>query len=384
MADTEFKVFAQLLAIKYRKSRKPENFAKELFREIYLPEAEDDPVEDTLPRTFRGYYYGQNDITELASKIAGSLDTANFASYLQTDSDDTIESLCQAFKPWYSDINAENYCQRIAARFKDIIDYAATPKTKITPPVVVAGRGVLGPLIDYDALMRKYGVPLVAEAYGECQNEGCTNSLYIRQNGTMIEDYAVTVIDPTSAADDAANLIAMCPTCGKLYARTADADMILRMKEIKQNLILESDAMGELAHEKIEKSLRNVLLKVKDLDPADIPDNFNYDPVMVRQKIEKQNKQLYFKIQMNVSAYYSQVDDILRQYGREGVIDFDMFCAQVKVSFQKLKRRQIPQKVIFDNLVKWLVNSTREELESCETVIAYFVQKCEVFDVIAE
>jgi len=160
--------------------------------------------------------------------------------------------------------------------------------------------------------------------------------------------------------------------------------MILRMKEIKQNLILESDAMGELAHEKIEKSLRNVLLKVKDLDPADIPDNFNYDPVMVRQKIEKQNKQLYFKIQMNVSAYYSQVDDILRQYGREGVIDFDMFCAQVKVSFQKLKRRQIPQKVIFDNMVKWLVNSTREELESCETVIAYFVQKCEVFDVIAE
>lgn len=127
----------------------------------------------------------------------------------------------------------------------------------------MAGRGVPGSLIDYDALMKKYGVPLVAEAYGECQNEGCTNSLYIRQNGTMIEDYAVTVIDPSSTADDAGNLIAMCPTCWKLYAKTADANMILRMKEIKQNLILDSDAMGELAHEKIEKGLRNVLRKVK-------------------------------------------------------------------------------------------------------------------------
>ena len=384
LADTEFKVFAQLLATKYRKGRKVEIFAQELFKEIYLPESEDDPVEETLPRTYRGYYYGQNDITELASQIAGSLDTANFASYLQTDSDDTIESLCTSFSSWYPDIDANNYCQRIAARFKDIIDHAAAPKTKIAPPAVATGRGVPGSLVDYDALMRKYGVPLVAEAYGECQNEGCTNSLYIRQNGTMIEDYAVTVIDPSRSADDATNLIAMCPTCGKLYARTADADMILRMKEIKQNLILESDAMGELAHEKIEKGLRNVLRKVKDLDPADIPDDFNYNPAMVRQKIEKQNKQLYFKIQMNVSAYYAQVDDILRQYGREGVIDFDMFCAQVKVSFQKLKRRQIPQKVIFDNLVKWLVDSTHEELEPCETVIAYFVQKCEVFDVITE
>lgn len=72
---------------------------------------------------------------------------------------------------------------------------------------------------------------------------------------------------------------------------------------------------------------------------------------------------------MNVSAYYAQVDDILRQYGREGTIDFDMFCAQVKLVFHKLKRKNLPQKVIFDNLVKWLVDSTHGELEPCETVI---------------
>jgi len=74
LADTEFKIFAKLLATKYRRNRKVEVFAQELFEKIYLPESEDDPVDETLPRTYKAYYYGQNDITELASKISKSLD----------------------------------------------------------------------------------------------------------------------------------------------------------------------------------------------------------------------------------------------------------------------------------------------------------------------
>jgi len=104
--------------------------------------------------------------------------------------------------------------------------------------------------IDYDALKKKYGVPLVAETYGEFPNDGCANSLYIRSGNTLVEDYAVVVIDPSQSTEDATNLIAMCPACGKLYATAADEDTISRMQEIKQHLIMESEAMGELAHEK--------------------------------------------------------------------------------------------------------------------------------------
>ena len=383
MADTEFKIFAQLLATKYRKGKKAEEFTEDLFREIYLPEGEIDPIAETQPRTYRGYYYGQNDITELASQIAGSLDAGNFAKYIETDSDETIEYLCRSFSAWSSTINASNYAIEVAKRFEAIINNAAAPKTGVTA-VAVSNVGVPALQTDYDFIKRQYGVPLVAEAYGECQNDDCTNQLYVKDGSTMVEDYDIVVIDPSEDAYDATNLIAMCPTCGKLYARTATPAQIARIKDIKKNLLLEADAMGELAHEKIEKGLRNVLRKVKDLDPQDIPDEFNYDPAAVRQTIEKQNKQLYYRIQMTVSAYYAQVDDILRQYGREGIIDFDMFCSQVKLGFQKLKRRNLPQKVIFDNLVKWLVDSTHEELEPCETVISYFVQKCEVFDVITK
>ena len=56
LADTEFKIFAKRLSTKYRRNRKVEAFAKELFEKIYLPESEDDPVDETLPRTYKAYY----------------------------------------------------------------------------------------------------------------------------------------------------------------------------------------------------------------------------------------------------------------------------------------------------------------------------------------
>lgn len=112
LADTEFKVFAGLLTAKYLRGRKPEDFTKELFEKIYLPETVDSPVEDTLPRTYHGYYYGAHNITRLASKIAGSLDTESFARYIETDTDDTIAALCDSFRRWYPDINEENYSKK--------------------------------------------------------------------------------------------------------------------------------------------------------------------------------------------------------------------------------------------------------------------------------
>ena len=35
-------------------------------------------------------------------------------------------------------------------------------------------------------------------------------------------------------------------------------------------------------------------------------------------------------------------------------------------------------------MVDWLQRGTNEDRGACEVVISYFIQKCEVFDVIAE
>ena len=42
------------------------------------------------------------------------------------------------------------------------------------------------------------------------------------------------------------------------------------------------------------------------------------------------------------------------------------------------------QDKIYYEMTKWLSDATGEAWGDCEVVISYFVQKCEVFDVISE
>ena len=64
----------------------------------------------------------------------------------------------------------------------------------------------------------------------------------------------------------------------------------------------------------------------------------------------------------------------MKQY-RDLFIDFD----ETTVDGEPLS-----QTVIFDNLVRWLHENTDEDMEVCAIVISYFIQSCEVFDVIPE
>ena len=112
MADTEFSVFAKALATKYKNDKKPAEFTRTLFEKIYLADVSFIQLMDD--RRLRAYYYGQNDITELAQTIADDLDDKGFADYIETPSEDTIRYLCETFRPWCPDIDKDNYAQRVA------------------------------------------------------------------------------------------------------------------------------------------------------------------------------------------------------------------------------------------------------------------------------
>lgn len=378
MADTEFKIFAKLLSTKYRRNKKVEVFAKELFEKIYLPESEDDPVDETLPRTYRAYYYGPNDISELASKISGSLDTGNFAEYIQTDSDDTIEYLCDSFRPWFPDIDSSNYCACIAERFKDIIDHAAAPKTKDTTLAATSG-GV--PAIQMATLKEKYGIGLVAETGSVCPNDGCQKSLFTYRDGHTELIYDVAVIDPSNSFNEQPNLIALCPECAAKYAALKTPDDIARMTKIKEALVNAHDDQKIRADQHVQEGVRRVIEKIPFIKPpTDI--DLNYDPVPVRQKIS--DFALYLRIKTDVNVYFNDVHEVFQEMGREGKLRFNPFCQQVRYMYVSFRDKGYSQDQIFYEMTKWLYDATNEKWRDCEIVIAYFTQKCEAFDVIAE
>ena len=376
MADTEFSVFAKALATKYKNDKKPAEFTRTLFEKIYLADVSFIQLMDD--RRLRAYYYGQNDITELAQTIADDLDDKGFADYIETPSEDTIRYRCETFRPWCPDIDKDNYAQRVAGRFIAIINKAASPKAKKKPRVKVESQLTLFDPTPKD----KYGVLLVAEAGSTCHGEGCPNQLYLRENGRLEFCYDVVVIDPAQSDEDTENLIAMCPSCAAKY-RARGSQSIEYLQEMKRQLLDSYDDRDVSSSETVQDGVRRVLQKIPTVKPPQGVD-LNYDPVPLRNKIREENVELYIRTKNHVNVYYSDVHETFQELGKEGLLRFKPFCAQVRMLYLSYADMGYDQPRIYREMTRWLHTATNEDWDYCQIVISYFIQKCEVFDVIAE
>lgn len=380
MDKTEFSEYAQALSVYYQRDNDPIEFTRDLFAHIYKGSTEgaDAYVHDMEPRTLKGYFYHEHDITTTAKKISGALDIGAFAEYLKLDAEDSVTRLCDTFRSTCPDIDASTYEIVLAERFQTIIENAAKPKRKKTLSVVKTVKAC-----EIDEYTEKYGVSLVAEEQSICLNDGCTNSLFVRVNGQIAPDYEVVVIDPSLPVTGEDNLIAMCSGCAKKYKLAADPAKIRRMKEIKKHFTDIADRQEIVSQQKIVEDVRRVLTKIPDLPyPQGI--NLNYEPALLKQKISPDSPDLLAQIKVWVNLYYPDVHDTLQELNREGKQRFEPFCHQVRLNYLNLNEKGYSQRQIYEALIKWLQDATNEDSHACEIVIAYFVQKCEVFDVISK
>lgn len=379
MEKTEFSEFASALTPFFIGAMRPEDFTKELFMHIYLPSTDDEnPVEDTLPRTFKAYYYGDRDITTLAKKISGSIDKVGFAEYLYLDADDSIDSLCRVFRDECESINTSNYGSLLATRFEAIIANAAKPKRKKKSAPPVSGADALD---NTSNLKGKYGISLVAEVMSTCPNMGCTNSLFVRAGKQIAPNYDVVVIDPSAAKDDESNLIAMCPSCAQKYMLQQDSAHIAQISAIKKRFIELAEIQEVTANQNIEEDIVSVLSKIPS-QPFRMDVDLNYEPVPLKNKIAPDSPELLAQIKVWVNLRYTDVHSTLQELNRQGKNRFEPFCLQVRLNFLNLRSKDLSQRQIYDGIVEWLQKATNGDRHACEVVTAYFVQKCEVFDVI--
>ena len=370
MSETEFSIFAQKMAIVFMKDQSVEKFVLSLFSAIYFPDSEDNPVEEQLPRSYKAYYYGQNDITSIAKKIAYSLDSESFADKITLETDESIEILCDVFKDELPEINNSNYAVVIANRFKEIILNASKPK----------GKKIKHTNERNPTLKDKYGAYLLSES-SICPNDGCSRSLYIKEKDKLCGVYEVVVIDPEQDENNVENLIAMCPFCCARYRANKSREAILRMKEIKKSLIESYESRGITEEQTIQESIRLVIEQISEIH--NIPQiDLNYDPVFVRNKIEMDNNILYMKVKMHVNCYYQIVDDVFRSLSNEKHFRFNPFCQQVRYNYLRLRENGYEQDKIYYQMTKWICDATNGSWNACEIVISYFIQKCEVFDAI--
>ena len=379
---TEFEEFAHFLSTFFQGSRSPEQFTKDMFLAIYLPKEVDHPVDETEDRTYKAYFYGEHDITYLAKKIADSLDPKGFANFVETETDSVIEQICDKLRDYYKDIDENNFGEKTGARFEAIIQTAAKGKRKrkikATSHSIPAKIQTIS-----DSSQDKYGFYLVSEEGSICPNDGCTRTLFTNENGHLGLLFDVVVIDPDESTEDPRNLIALCPQCAAQYKNFSSPTAILRMKEIKKRFCEQAIDRELLSDQRIQEGVRKVIGKIPQMRPEE-PVDLNYDPVMLRKKIEPDNIALYLKTQGHVNYYFNIVHETMQQMGREGILRFKPFCEQVKMNYLELKEKGRDQVTIYRELTDWLQHGTSEERDYCEIVISYFIQKCEVFDAITE
>lgn len=161
--------------------------------------------------------------------------------------------------------------------------------------------------------------------------------------------------------------------------------------------MIEETSNSVLSQYEIETGVDRLLRKIQD-DLIELSDEeleelkLNYDPVKVRQKIpgnSLEQRKLLKKVLRNVREYFNLVERSLKNLNKEKVIRQRVFSSQIRNLFIEFDEATINDKpfsqtVIFDKLVDWLHRKTDEDLDVCAIVISYFIQSCEVFDVISE
>ena len=379
-------------------------FMREMFDQIIEPKDGGkihNPLYDKTGATLRKYVNPNDTKHYLPSKIVkeihDDLEPAKFSTYLMTFSDQTREDLSKALEPYIDGVTSYNVHDKCADYFKEILDSIIGINQR---PVQMTLSTVMTSSLP-PAVIERFGSRLLLETQGFCPSKGCTNELKeITENGSATPTYIPTLIDGMQPPVYE-NLIALCPACHARYLaeqqNSINGKSLAFLRQKKQEMMVENAANVVLSHHEIEQGVDRLLRKIQD-DLIDLSEedlnalHLNYDPAKVRQKIPGDTREQRFllkKVLRNVYENFNIVDQALKNLNKEKVIRQRMFSAQIKNLFIDLDETTIDgepltQAVIFDKLVDWLHRKTDEDVDICAIVISYFVQSCEVFDVISE
>lgn len=349
-------------------------FIRELFANITdFPEEmrDDNPVIDQSDQTFKSYFNGTRPIRAFTKKIIRYIEPEFFKDYINGFGDGTAENLVKKFEHDCPGITVYNVGEVLAKLFENILLEISSAGKAL--PVSNKGTGLLKDNI---------GIRLVIETDATCPNDWCANSLQV-DNGSRVDlIYEVLKIDEAGPAEFE-NLIALCPECANKIKQNRTSEITSRLLEIKHHLMEMDRQSAVLTSEKLEKGVEKVLEKISIADEEELVP-LNYNPVPVRQKIEKKYNPLYFKVKGYVVPYFEKVDDWLKQMDQDGRQHYRSFSNAMKINWLKLKMDDVSQPDAFEQLVNWLETNTHEDKMACEIVVSYFIQKCEVFDAITE
>ena len=217
-----------------------------------------------------------------------------------------------------------------------------------------------------------HSLALLTETGGKCQK--CGRPLGIKKEGNDV-NYAKVV--HLSKTDD----VVLCVECEREILSASETDKMALISD-QHNLRTRVAAREATSRYVLEKKIEEVLREIHLMDASD-DTHLKIDPIKVERKITE--KRLKDRVLFDVRQLYEGVNSSLDRLAGENKLNVDKFAKNIRRMYEDAGEILTSQSDIYNLLVETLFEKTgRKYREACEIIISYFVQRCEVFDEIAE
>jgi 5-methylcytosine-specific restriction endonuclease McrA len=188
----------------------------------------------------------------------------------------------------------------------------------------------------------------------------------------------------SSDVDNIKNIIWLCPNCHERFDKPRTLEGYNKLLNIKKKLLQKREIEEEFNSYQIEEEIKRILIILSD--DADIDEtNLEYDPKTIDSKLnETINNLTKRKIKNHVRDFFHIVKKEFQNIDSIKASKSTLIATQVKVFYLKAMDNNVNQEDIFNYLVEWLNKRTSISKDASSIVISYFVQNCEVFNVISK
>jgi len=175
------------------------------------------------------------------------------------------------------------------------------------------------------------------------------------------------------------NKIALCKDCHGTQDFQTSTEDYLRLLEKRKYTLKKSGLENATISLGIEDEIGIIIESLQNLSEDDISD-LCYLPTQIVNKFEKSEMLLKNKISGYVTSYFPYIRDKFKELEQDTSFSFQVLSCQIKACFLKMEKITTDKNLIFESIVKWMLQKTStNSIIAAEIIVSFFVQNCEVF-----
>ncbi|WP_373486123.1 ABC-three component system protein [Acetobacterium malicum] len=185
----------------------------------------------------------------------------------------------------------------------------------------------------------------------------------------------------------AENKIAVSRNFADEYETFPNIEDFQRLINLKKQLMKSKDLKRDITNIDLEDQIAEVLSAIAGIKSTTDLKILSYDALRLDDKIKTDNFMLRNVLEFRVLSYYHFIEEQFSLMESDGLLSFKLVASEVSHCFEKLESEGLSQEEICEQLSDWFMSKKESNMKykiACDTIVAFFVQNCEVFHAISK